>query len=102
MLMRSGVAVPAGLPFLVHPEMPLRPSLLRRCRVATSLMRIWLAAAVLWLGGSAAHLRGDAETLISQAAAEQSRQISRLGAESWHAAGYRGQGVKVAILDSGF
>src|SRR5207248_3780044 len=26
----------------------------------------------------------------------------RLGAESWHAAGYRGQGVKVAILDSGF
>src|SRR6476660_7615180 len=28
--------------------------------------------------------------------------LSRLGVESWHAAGFRGQGVKVAVLDSGF
>jgi len=28
--------------------------------------------------------------------------LSRLGVDNWHAAGYRGQGVKVAVLDSGF
>jgi subtilisin family serine protease len=28
--------------------------------------------------------------------------LARLGADRWHAAGWRGQGVKVAVLDSGF
>ena len=28
--------------------------------------------------------------------------MQRLGADRWHAAGYRGAGVKIAILDSGF
>lgn len=28
--------------------------------------------------------------------------LERMGAESWHKAGHRGRGVKVAILDSGF
>ncbi len=28
--------------------------------------------------------------------------LERLGANAWHGAGYRGQGVKVAVLDSGF
>src|SRR6516164_9416907 len=29
-------------------------------------------------------------------------QLARSGADRWHAAGYRGQGVKVAVLDVGF
>src|SRR5262245_11583907 len=34
--------------------------------------------------------------------ANPSPWLSRLGVERWHAAGLRGQGVKVAVLDSGF
>ncbi|HEV3259435.1 MAG TPA: S8 family serine peptidase [Gemmataceae bacterium] len=30
------------------------------------------------------------------------RHLARLGVERWHAAGFRGRGVKVAVLDSGF
>jgi hypothetical protein len=33
---------------------------------------------------------------------ERAAHLARLGADRWHAAGYRGQGVKVLILDSGF
>lgn len=29
-------------------------------------------------------------------------QLARLGADRWHAAGFRGQGIKVAVLDTGF
>jgi subtilisin family serine protease len=29
-------------------------------------------------------------------------QLARMGADRWHAAGFRGQGVKVAVLDTGF
>lgn len=65
---------------------------------------VWvaLAAANLWLGVAIAPARGDAESPAPRATAERSWQLRTLGAESWHAAGYRGQGVKVAILDSGF
>src|SRR5438309_1659517 len=33
---------------------------------------------------------------------ERSRQLTRVGADRWHAAGARGQGVKVLVIDSGF
>lgn len=33
---------------------------------------------------------------------EQAQHLAHLGIPRWHAAGYRGQGVKVAVLDSGF
>ena len=33
---------------------------------------------------------------------ERARIMAQLGVDRWHAAGYRGQGVKIAILDSGF
>jgi subtilisin family serine protease len=37
------------------------------------------------------------------APAWQRRQhLARLGVDRWHAAGHRGQGVKIAVLDSGF
>src|SRR5262249_34188481 len=35
-------------------------------------------------------------------AGQRKQHLSRLGVERWHAEGYRGRGVKVAILDSGF
>jgi subtilisin family serine protease len=34
--------------------------------------------------------------------ASQGRLLGRLGSLSWHKAGYRGRGVKIAILDTGF
>jgi subtilisin family serine protease len=33
---------------------------------------------------------------------QRARFLARLGVDRWHKAGYRGQGVKIAILDSGF
>jgi len=41
-------------------------------------------------------------TGTSPALAPWHEHLARLGADRWHAAGYRGQGVKVAILDTGF
>ena len=35
-------------------------------------------------------------------AAQRTRLLADLGVPAWHAAGWRGQGVKTAILDSGF
>src|SRR5260370_8678404 len=34
--------------------------------------------------------------------AQRGAHLSKVGVERWHQAGYRGQGVKVAVLDSGF
>jgi subtilisin family serine protease len=33
---------------------------------------------------------------------QRARLLARLGVDRWHKAGHRGQGVKVAVLDSGF
>ncbi len=35
-------------------------------------------------------------------AGQRRRHLDRLGVDRWHAAGHRGRGVKIAILDSGF
>src|SRR5437899_14698 len=35
-------------------------------------------------------------------ALQRRRHLANLGVDSWHAAGYRGRGVKIALLDSGF
>src|SRR5439155_9824932 len=35
-------------------------------------------------------------------AAERAKFLARTGADRWHAAGARGQGVKVLVIDSGF
>jgi subtilisin family serine protease len=50
----------------------------------------------------AAALECDSSTLSSTTAAHRSQHLTRLGVDRWHAAGLRGRGVKVAILDSGF
>jgi hypothetical protein len=36
------------------------------------------------------------------AATERAKHLTLLGVDRWHATGYRGHGLKVAILDSGF
>lgn len=33
---------------------------------------------------------------------QRTRLLARLGVDRWHAAGYRGHGIKIAVLDSGF
>jgi subtilisin family serine protease len=38
----------------------------------------------------------------ADAAHDRARLLARLGADRWHAAGYRGRGVKVAVIDTGF
>lgn len=35
-------------------------------------------------------------------ARQRAHHLARLGVERWHAAGFRGKGVKIAILDTGF
>jgi hypothetical protein len=49
---------------------------------------------------------GDASTPDSAAAAvaapQTARLLDQLGVHAWHAAGYRGRGLTVAILDTGF
>src|SRR6266478_6661559 len=33
---------------------------------------------------------------------QRALHLARLGVDRWHEAGYRGRGVKIAVLDSGF
>jgi hypothetical protein len=35
-------------------------------------------------------------------ARQRARDLARLGVDRWHAAGYRGRGIRIAVLDSGF
>jgi subtilisin family serine protease len=35
-------------------------------------------------------------------ALQRVKHLARLGVDRWHAAGYRGKGIKIAVLDSGF
>jgi hypothetical protein len=41
-------------------------------------------------------------TATTRGLPDQVAHVTRLGASRWHAAGYRGRGVKVAVLDTGF
>jgi subtilisin family serine protease len=46
-----------------------------------------------------------AESVADPAAArslEQQRHLEQLGVKAWHAAGYRAEGMRVAVIDSGF
>src|SRR5438552_1973025 len=40
--------------------------------------------------------------IVSDPQAQRVQHLAQLGVLRWHGAGYRGRGVKVAILDSGF
>src|SRR5262245_59802694 len=49
--------------------------------------------------GATSHLRRHDHDPLQEAL---TRATTRLGAPAWHEAGFRGKGVKIAILDSGF
>src|SRR5580765_1078385 len=67
----------------------------------TSPRAIWLVpAAVLTL--SLQHAGKAAGPPSAEVARDRARLFGRLGVDRWHAAGLRGQGVKVAVIDSGF
>src|SRR4051794_32168383 len=40
------------------------------------------------------------DRIFTDAQAQRQKMLARLGAAAWHKAGMRGQGIKVAILDS--
>jgi hypothetical protein len=44
----------------------------------------------------------EASGTLSAVLTQRAELLNRLGVADWHAAGYRGQGIKVAVLDSGF
>src|SRR5207302_5471265 len=70
---------------------------------AASVARLpsWLARASFCL---AAEATPDAEFVPSDPdpAGHRARLLDWMGARPWHAAGFRGQGLKIAVLDSGF
>jgi subtilisin family serine protease len=88
------------------------PSLLSKRRLA--LLAGWLsllALALLWEGGTAHRVLSpevgpNAEEAtpdcLPAPALKRADHLARLGVSRWHAAGFRGQGVKVAVLDAGF
>src|SRR5262245_42158137 len=57
---------------------------------------------VLSRDGVAASRFGSGIPAASSSAIQRTQHLAGLGVDRWHALGYRGRGVKVAILDSGF
>lgn len=56
----------------------------------------WLFAVIAFIAPA------SAPSAPQETPADRARWLARLGADRWHAAGWRGQGIKVAVLDSGF
>src|ERR1700678_2962744 len=52
------------------------------------------------LGGEAA--LHDLQPAPEGAVEARQNHLASLGVDRWHAAGFRGQGVKIAVLDTGF
>src|SRR5262245_39681710 len=71
-----------------------------RC-IRTRFLPIYIVT--LAAGFPPAAIAGDVAT-TADVAIEQLRQkhVAKVGADRWHKAGYRGKGVKVAVLDTGF
>src|SRR5207253_1788777 len=76
----------------------------RPSRAAILLTWLGLAVGGSWLGVWPTAPRSFADSAVAVAPQRSDRlpYLARLGVDQWQAAGYRGQGVKVAILDSGF
>lgn len=93
------------------------PSWTRHCMPQLSprarLLSFLLVLASLFAPGQLSYLpylapEGEASdaaanvTLDTGAVRQRTEHLARLGIERWQTAGHRGQGIKVAILDSGF
>src|SRR6516165_6387625 len=59
-----------------------------------------LAAARFW--GASSTPDSDTSAAEADPRAHRWRLLNALGVPSWHTAGHRGRGLKVAVLDSGF
>jgi hypothetical protein len=81
-----------------------RASFLGAVRNRRILLGPLLALSLLLTAGTAAEEKRQAPTTPALEATLQERQglLAQLGVPAWHAAGFRGQGVRVAVLDSGF
>ncbi len=71
--------------------MPMHPWLRSICVCA--LLGLFLAGLLS---------RGEDRLPAQVVHAETERVLQRLGVDRWHQAGWRGQGIRVAVLDSGF
>jgi hypothetical protein len=78
------------------PLSPLKPPRPIARRAALALPLLVLPALALAPAAGADHRAQGPAWLARQ------QHLARLGVPRWHAAGYRGQGVKVAVLDIGF
>src|SRR5689334_15159005 len=67
-----------------------------------TLIGLAVVAVLPWSARADDRMPGWAYTQDLQPLRARTEQLTRLGATGWHAAGYRGKGVKVAVLDSGF
>jgi hypothetical protein len=63
--------------------------------------RVFFGATLVavWLLVTAAPAEEKGQSTVAH---DRQQHLQRLGVPGWHAAGYRGQGVKVAVIDSGF
>ncbi len=74
--------------------------------VPAAVIGLALPTAVPWYRGDtaeqAAPVPWEPAAASADVAHDRARLLGRLGVDRWHAAGVRGQGVKVAVIDSGF
>jgi subtilisin family serine protease len=71
----------------------------QRSPLLAAALCLGLALFPPFLRGDETHTATSAESTTST---QRIKQLTLLGAASWHEAGIRGQGIKVAILDTGF
>ncbi len=65
-------------------------------------LQVWLPPAALTAVATAAGVAALGAPDYVQLAEVTSEGVARAGADAWHAAGLRGQGVRIAIIDAGF
>jgi len=65
-------------------------------------LQVWLPPAALTAVATAAGVAALGAPDYVQLAEVTTEGVARAGADAWHAAGLRGQGVRVAIIDAGF
>src|SRR5262249_46282740 len=94
-------------------RLPLTNRLRRACLLVL-LAAVPCLATARWLGLPAATLPlksavieeatpdCDVAPVDPNPGQQRQRIMARLGGSSWHAAGFKGQGVTIAVLDSGF
>jgi subtilisin family serine protease len=88
---------------LLPPRRPSQNTLTHVGRTAGRLLLLLLLLASLVLPAAAAEPAAKSIPASTvRAETKQPFQFAQLGVDAWHAAGYRGKGVKVAVLDSGF